>query len=43
MIDQITERYYDIMLSIFMGIVLILILNSFYDSPRVIIIDKNNI
>ncbi len=42
MIDKTIEIYYDIMLSIFLGIVLILILNSFYDSPRVIIINNED-
>jgi hypothetical protein len=41
MIDKNLEGYYDIMLSIFIGVVFILVLNSFYDTPRVIIINDD--
>lgn len=42
MIDKKLEPYYDIMLSIFVGIFIILFLNSFYESPRTITIYDNN-
>jgi hypothetical protein len=42
MIDKVLEPYYDIILSIFFGIMIILILHNMYDSPRIIIIDQTS-
>lgn len=36
MIDRKMEKYYDVMLSIFLGIMFIVILNQFYTFPRII-------
>lgn len=38
MIDKKLEPYYDIMLNIFLGIIIILLLYNLYDSPRSVII-----
>ena len=40
MIDKNMEPYYDIILSIFIGIIFILVLNSLYDMPRIIVINQ---
>lgn len=37
MIDKKLEPYYDILFSLFLGIIIILFLYSFYDSPRTLI------
>lgn len=45
MIDKNMEPYYDAILSIFFGIIFILLLHSLYDTPRIIVInqtEKNN-
>lgn len=42
MIDKKMEPYYDIMISIFIGIILILFLHNMYESPRIIIIEKDS-
>ncbi len=42
MIDQKMEPYYDILISIFMGICLIIALHSMYDSPRIIVISSDS-
>jgi hypothetical protein len=42
MIDKRFEQYYDIIFSVFIGIVLVLVLNNFYDCPRTIIVDDTN-
>jgi hypothetical protein len=42
MIDKIMEPYYDVLLSIFLGIFLIIMLNYMYDSPRIIIIEQQS-
>lgn len=47
MIDKDLEPYYDRLLSIFIGIVLVIIIHYFYDTPRTIVITstekyKNN-
>lgn len=41
MIDKNMEPYYDILLSIFMGIFLILLFHNIYDCPRTIIFNSN--
>ena len=41
MIDQELKPYYDILLSIFLGIIIVLLLHYSYDYPRTIIIDDN--
>ena len=41
MIDKTMEPYYDILINIFMGIIIVLILNSLYDQPRTILVKKN--
>ena len=41
MIDQELKPYYDILLSIFLGIMIVLFLHNSYDYPRIIIIDDN--
>ena len=38
MIDKRIEPYYDIMISIFLGVVLVLTINTLYESPRTIIV-----
>ncbi len=38
MIDKRLEPYYDIMISIFLGVILILSINMLYDSPRTFVI-----
>lgn len=40
MIDPYIENIYDIILSIFLGIILILFFNKMFDSPRIITIYK---
>ena len=40
MIDKIMEPYYDILISIFLGMFLIIMINYMYDSPRIIIIEE---
>lgn len=42
MIDKRLEPYYDIIFSIFIGIILIIVLYSFYECPRTItIVDRD--
>lgn len=41
MIDKNLEPYYDILFSVFMGIVIILILNSLYDAPRTVTLENS--
>lgn len=38
MIDKKLEPYYDKLLSIFIGVVIVLIIHNLYDSPRNIIV-----
>ncbi len=38
MIDKRLEPYYDIMISIFLGVILVLSINMLYDSPRSFVI-----
>lgn len=42
MIDPDTEHIYDIILSIFLGIMIVLIMNSLYDEQRSIIVTSKN-
>ena len=42
MIDKKLEPYYDILFNIFLGIVIILLLNSLYDSPRSVVTISND-
>lgn len=42
MIDKRFEQYYDILISIFIGSILVLLLNACYDSPRTIMIKDTN-
>lgn len=42
MIDQKMEPYYDILISIFLGICLIIAIHSMYDSPRVLVIEDDS-
>jgi hypothetical protein len=42
MIDKIMEPYYDILLSIFLGVFLIIMMNYMYDLPRIIIIEQQS-
>lgn len=41
MIDPNVEKIYNIILSIFLGIVVVMIFNQLFDSPRVITLYKN--
>jgi hypothetical protein len=41
MIDPEIEPYYDIMISCFIGFVMIIIINSFFESPRIVEIDPS--
>jgi hypothetical protein len=43
MIDKIFEPYYDILLSIFLGIFIILSMHNLYDIPRIVIKTDTNI
>lgn len=43
MIDKNLEPYYDIIFSIFLGVVLILSLYAIYDCPRIVIIEEQNV
>jgi hypothetical protein len=45
MINKKIEPYYNIAISIFLGILVVLILHNFYDYPRTIIVnsDKQNV
>lgn len=40
MIDKNMEPYYDAMLSIFIGVICILLLHRLYDIPRIIVVDQ---
>ena len=42
MIKPEIEKIYDILLSIFLGVILMLFFNKMYDSPRIILIYKDN-
>ena len=42
MIDKKMEPYYDILISIFFGVCLIIALYSMYDSPRISVIEMNS-
>jgi hypothetical protein len=42
MIDKKLEPYYDILFSIFIGIIIILLIHNIYDSPRSVIIAAND-
>lgn len=41
MISPEKDHFYNIILSIFFGIILVIIFNSLFDSPRSVIIYKN--
>lgn len=38
MIDKNLEPYYDILFSVFIGVVIILLLHNLYDSPRIVVV-----
>ena len=38
MIDKRIEPYYDMMISIFLGVILVLAINMLYDSPRSVVV-----
>ena len=38
MIDKNLEKYYDKLLSIFIGVVIVLVIHNLYDYPRTIVI-----
>jgi len=42
MIDKTMEPYYDIILSIFIGMICVLILHYLYDMPRIIVVKDEN-
>lgn len=42
MIDKKLEPYYDILFSIFLGVVIILLLHNIYDSPRSVVVISND-
>jgi hypothetical protein len=42
MIDKICEPYYDIMISIFFGVMIIIIINQLYDQPRTVEIYRDD-
>jgi hypothetical protein len=42
MIDKKFEPYYDILLSVFLGVIIIIILHNMYESPRIIVIEDDN-
>lgn len=42
MIDKNLEPYYDKLLSIFIGVVLVLIIHNLYDVPRTIVINSTD-
>ena len=42
MIDKNLEVYYDKILSIFIGVVIVLIIHNLYDSPRSIVIKSTD-
>ena len=41
MINKNIEPYYDLMLNIFLGIIVILIIYSLYDSPRIVVVEES--
>jgi p-aminobenzoyl-glutamate transporter AbgT len=42
MIDKKMEPYYDILLSIFVAMMIILFLHNMYESPRILIIEQES-
>lgn len=42
MIDKKLEPYYDILFNLFLGIVIILLIYNFYESPRTLIFVSDN-
>lgn len=41
MLNKEIEYYYDVILNIFLGIIIIIILYNFYDAPRVVVFESD--